>query len=267
MTKPVKVEFVSRDGTVETAWCTPLVGSRYRVDNVLFLSAKPTFGDVIEVTGEHRFRRVVKSGGRVAVVLDCANPKAVKKQLAALDVVAEVAVEGLLHVAVPKSVSVAHVKKLVAAAPAVAPKSQPTEALFEAADRGDLSTLRRAKRSELEVVDKKGCSLLFIATREGRLDVVKWLLSKGASPNPRSKKERAPLVAAAYRDRPREAQALLDAGADVSLARDRDGDPLLVLAAFRESRKLLPVLLATKPTVKVLSHALLEAAASATWPS
>ena len=47
MTKPVKVEFVSRDGTVETAWCTPLGGSRYRVDNVLFLSAKPTFGDVV----------------------------------------------------------------------------------------------------------------------------------------------------------------------------------------------------------------------------
>ena len=42
MTKPVKVEFGSRDGTVETAWCTLLGGSRYRVELQLFSPTRET---------------------------------------------------------------------------------------------------------------------------------------------------------------------------------------------------------------------------------
>ena len=100
----------------------------------------------------------------------------------------------------------------------------------------------------------------YIAVREGRTEVVKELLRRGANPNPLKKGEVAPLIATAMRNRPQEAKLLLAAGAKPELAKDRDGDPLLVLAAFRECPRVLTVLLETAPTVAVLSHALLEAA-------
>lgn len=132
--------------------------------------------------------------------------------------------------------------------------------LFDAADRGDLAALKRAKASELGKLNEHGLSLLYIAVREGRTALVKELLRRGANPNPRKKGELAPLVATAMRNRPQEAKLLLAAGAKPELAKDRDGDPLLVLAAFRECPRVVTVLLKTAPTVPVLSHALLEAA-------
>jgi hypothetical protein len=132
--------------------------------------------------------------------------------------------------------------------------------LFDAADRGDLAAIKRAKTSELGKLNEHGLSLLYIAVREGRIELVKELLKRGANPNPTRKGELAPLIATAMRDRPKEAKLLLAAGAKPELAKDRDGDPLLVLAAFREATKVLPVLLKTEPSVAVLSHALLEAA-------
>jgi ankyrin repeat protein len=132
--------------------------------------------------------------------------------------------------------------------------------LFDAVDENDVKAIQRAKRAALGVTDEDGHSLLFVATRDGRLEIVRALLARGVDPNPRTKRDAAPLYAAAMRNRAREAKLLLAAGAKPELAKDSDGDVALVVAAFREELGVLRVLVGTKPSVAHLSLALLEAA-------
>ena len=106
---------------------------------------------------------------------------------------------------------------------------------------------------------------LFMAVLEGRAELVKQLLSMGAKPNPAGK-ERAPLVAAALRNRPREAKLLLEAGAKPQRALDPDGDPVLVTAAFREATPVVRALLKVPHPREHLSLALLEAAGVGNLP-
>ena len=282
MAKPVKVHFFPRSDSPESAWCVPLSKpGQYRLDNILFLHPAPAYGDVIEAREGNdglTFKRVVQKSGRFTMIFEYPKQKfaALKKFLRELEVESEGMTDGTLYLAVPKrftakelfALTSRHFKDVVCVHPRLgpqpkmivkAPPPKPRE-LFAAADAGDLAAIKRAKPAELGKVNEAGHSLLYIAAREGRTELVKELLRRGASPNPKKKGELAPLHATAMRDRPREAELLLEAGAKIELAKDRDGDPLLVLAAFRESAKVLPVLLRTKPPVPVLSHALLEAA-------
>jgi hypothetical protein len=280
MARPVKVHFFPRSDAPETGWCVPLPKKdHYRLDNILFLHPTPAFGDVIEAReGEDglTFKRVVKKSGRFTMIFEYPRSKfaALTKYLRALEVETEGMTDGTLYLAVPKRLSAKelfnlasrHFPGLVCIHPRIGPQPKPkppaprVPTLFDAADRGDLAAIKRAKPSDLGKLDERGFSLLYIAAREGRTELVKEFLRRGVSPNPRKKGEVAPLIATAMRDRPKEAALLLAAGAKPDLAKDRDGDPLLVLAAFREATKVLPVLLKTGPSVAVLSHALLEAA-------
>lgn len=294
MTRPrqVKVHFRSRGGDTESAWCVPLAKAHhFRVDNILFLRPSPTYGDVIEARrgddGEVSFKRLVKASGRFVMIVDYPR-RADFARLVRFFRTQEVVTEGLcgpgkdgspgrIYLAVPKgtqakklfALAAAQVPGLIGVHPRLGPPPPPRKAvvlapapptLFDAIDRKDVKAIQRAKRSALEAASQDGRSLLFVATRDGRLEIVRALLARGVNPNPRSKKDPAPLYAAAMRNRAREAKLLLAAGAKPELAKDRDGDVALVVAAFREELAVLRVLLGTGPSVAHLSHALLEAA-------
>ena len=130
--------------------------------------------------------------------------------------------------------------------------------LFAAVYENDLASFRRASTAQLAVVDEHRRSVLFCAVLEGRFEIVAHLIARGAEVDPR--RGAKPLLAAVMRNRPREAKLLIRKGAAISNARDKDGDPLLVTAAFRESTAVLRVLLAHPHTVADTSLALLEAA-------
>jgi uncharacterized protein len=294
-----RVFFHSRGRDPESAWCTPLPAkNQYRLDNVLFLHDSPVYGDTVEAVENEGFdgqlacRRIVRKGGRFAMIVDYA----VATQLAPLggllrehfDVVSEGCFgpeegrPGRLYLAVPrrfaaKTVFVAAAAKfpgLVAvyptfrrgkSAPApgttAPPVRQPGKpvapTLFDAIRRNDVAAFARVKRAELAIVDERRRPLLFMAVLEGRTAIVERLIALGAELNPR---HFAPLHAAAMRDRPAEAKLLIAAGAKPDLARAQDGDPALVTAAFRENIAVLRALLQVSHPVATKSLALLEAA-------
>jgi len=146
-------------------------------------------------------------------------------------------------------------KKKVAAKRPVAKAS-----LFDAVRNNDVAAFARLGKSDLGLRDEHGCSLLFHAVLEGRLEIVKRMIDAGAAVDPRSKREPAPLLAAAMRNRPKEAALLLASGAKPELASDKDGDPVLVTAAFRESLGVVRALLTRPHEATVKSRALIEAA-------
>lgn len=289
--KPVKVLFHARGADPETAWCVPLAAkNQYRVNNILFLHQRPVYGDVIEAReGEQglTFKRVLEPSGRFTMIVDYARPadfRVLVKFFRSLEVESEGLSAprasgelGRLYLAVPKRLAAktlfklasAKVPGLVGVHPRVGPRPPPViikpkpaapPTLFDAVAQDDLAAIQRASTQALRVVNERGLSLLFVATRDGRLELVRALLARGVDPNPRSKKELSALYAAAMRNRANEAKLLLEAGAKPELAKDRDGDVVLVVAAFRESIAVLRVLLETGPSLAHLSHALLEAA-------
>lgn len=281
MPKPVKVLFGSRGTDPETAWCVPLpTKNQYRLNNILFLHQTPALGDVIEAREGKQglvFKRIVKPGGRFTMIVDYpreADFKVLVRHLRAHGVESEGLSKGRLYLAAPKTLAAKQVFELGRTKvnglvgvhppfgtplPQVAPAPKPAT-IFDAVARNDLAAIKRTTPAELKAVNENGHSLLYLATREGRTQMVKTLLARGADPNPRGKKERPPLFGAVMRNRAKEAKLLLAAGAKPELAKDRDGDVALVVAAFREELAVLRVLLTTKPSVAHLSHAMLEAA-------
>ncbi len=295
--RSVRVLFHTRGSDPETAWCVPLGKSgEYRLDNILFLHPSPQCGDVIRATPDPKeddqltFRRVVRPGGRYTMIVDYPDRRAFRvllRHFKQVDILTEGAfgpsdgdpgrsisrcrksagqrrvcpstgaVPGLIGVH-PK-LGPAPKAKATAKKPAKPRKPQrPT--LFDAIFANDVSRFDRLKASDLRLRDKHGRSLLFLATLEGRTPIVDKLIARGASVNPTSKRDFAPLLAAAMRNRPREARHLLDAGARPELVRDRSGDPVLVTAAFRQSLGVVRALLSRPQPDEVKSLALLEAA-------
>jgi hypothetical protein len=251
--------------------------------------------------GMPAFRRVVKSGGRYPMIVDYPKRSDFKKLGAALRSSLEIMGEGCyppqdgepgrVYLAVPRRHSPARVlaaarravpgviavhPEIEEKAPRTTPPSQPAktkaksaprgpERLFEAIRSDDRKAFEKVSRSDLAARDEHHWSLLSLAVAEGRTEIVKRLLAAGADPNPKGK-DRAPLIAAALRNRPREAKLLLEAGADPARAVDRDGDPVLVAAAFRESLGVVRALLAVPHPEKHKSLALLEAAGVGSLP-
>ncbi|MBL8955594.1 MAG: ankyrin repeat domain-containing protein [Myxococcaceae bacterium] len=122
-------------------------------------------------------------------------------------------------------------------------------ALYWAVMHGDAGLFAKLREK-----GAKGRGLLLAATREGRTAMVTTLLEKA------TKAELAQaLVGAAHRERTREAELLLAAGAGTS-ATDRDGDPVLVTAAFRGAAGVVAAILDARPKVADKERALLEAA-------
>jgi hypothetical protein len=301
----VRVIFHRRGHDVETSWCEPLAKPHhYQLLNILFLHESPCFGDVIEARpsrsydGQPTFRRVVKSGGRYPMIVDYPKRSDFKKLGAALTTSLEVMGEGCyppkdgepgrVYLAVPKRHSPARVLAearravpgLIAVHPEVGEKKTRTtkpakakakaapsgpERLFEAIRSNDRAAFDELRRSDLAARDEHHWSLLFFAVLEGRAEIVKRLIAAGAELNPKGRGQ-APLVAAALRDRRREAKLLLEAGADPARAVDRDGDPVLVTAAFRESLGVVRALLEVPHANRHKSLALLEAAGVGNLP-
>ncbi len=287
MSRSVKVLFHARSAERESAWCAPAgKKDQYRLENILFLHPRPCLGDLVEAKeGEDGlvFKRVVTPSGRYTMIVDYprrADFKVLVKFLRAKGVESEGlsgpganGTPGRLYLAVPRALAAKELFRLAAervpglmgVVPRLGPRPPPLvkvaakpETLFAAVARGDVKALERAKPAALRVTDDRGRSLLFVATLEGKTEIVKALLARGMDPNPRTK---APLYAAVMRNRPAEAKLLLAAGARPELAKDDDGDVALVVAAFRESMAVLRVLLSTGPSSTAhLSHALLEAA-------
>lgn len=246
MAKRVKVSF----GDDETAWCVRLSATRARLDNILFLHETPALGDEIEIKGDPpRCVRIVKQSGRHTMILDYpgrADFAALKKRLKReLDVESEGCFApkdgnyGRLYLALPKRVK--------------------PRAVYDAAKKHVPGVVgihpRFGKLPPKPPPPPPEPMTLFVAVREGKTAIVERLLKDGADPN-----KDAPLLAAAMRNRPKEARLLIASGADPAKAKDKDGDPVVVVAAFRDNTAVLRVLLTTKPRQDVVSLALLEAA-------
>jgi hypothetical protein len=296
----VRVFFHKRGQDPESAWCTSVPArNQYRLDNILFLHASPVYGDVVEAVESETFdgqlacKRIVRNGGRFAMIVDYAEARQFKPLGAFLRDKFGVESEGCfgpkqgrpgrLYLAVPRRFDARTVFEAAAAqfhglvpvyptfrrgknAPATRPSAPepPRQAdkpaaptLFDAIRRNDSAAFARVKPGDLSLVDEQGRPLLFMAVLEGRTAIVARLIALGVDLNPR---KFAPLHAAAMRDRPKEARLLMAAGAKPELARDKDGDPALVTAAFRENAAVLRVLLAVSHPAATKSLALLEAA-------
>jgi uncharacterized protein len=294
----VRVFFHGRGKDPESAWCTPLPArNQFRLDNILFLHESPVYGDSVEAAPSPRFdgqlacKRIVRKGGRFTMIVDYTFARQFKPLGAFLreqfDAVSEGCFgpekgrPGRLYLAVPRRfaartlfvASAAQFSGLVAVFPALRlgkkvavallapPASPPDEpaapTLFDAIRRNDVAAFARVKPADLAIVDERRRPLLFMAVLEGRTAIVERLVTLGAEMNPRKFK---PLHAAAMRDRPAEARLLIAAGAKPEIARDVDGDPALVTAAFRENIAVLRALLQVPHPVATKSLALLEAA-------
>src|SRR4051812_13992388 len=108
MAKKTKVLFGARSGNPETAWCVALAKpNHYRLDNILFLHEKPTYGDVLEARdGEDglTFRKLIKPSSRFAMIVDYPRPadfKVLVRFFRAKGVVTEGMSSGRLYLAVP----------------------------------------------------------------------------------------------------------------------------------------------------------------------
>jgi len=295
----VRVFFHSRGKDPESAWCTPLPAkNQYRLDNILFLHQSPVHGDTVEAVESERFdgqlacKRIVRRGGRFAMIVDYPETRHFKPFGVFLrerfDVVSEGCFgpdegrPGRLYLAVPQRFAARTVFEEAAAkfqglvavyptfrrgrnAPAASttalPARQPVKpvapTLFDAIRRNDAAAFARVKPADLAIVDERRRPLLFMAVLEGRTAIVERLIALGAELNP---KKFTPLHAAAMRDRPQEAKLLIAAGARPEIARDKDGDPALVTAAFRENIAVLRAFLQVPHPVATKSLALLEAA-------
>ena len=131
--------------------------------------------------------------------------------------------------------------------PKVSPPSrrQLVEELCSAADFGDMEAVRKALA---EGADPNGHNTdnltpLFIASREGRTDVVSVLLDSGADARARVEEGWTALMAAAIFGHPDVARMLIDHGADVD-ARDHQGRTALYIAVAAEQEEVARILIA-----------------------
>jgi ankyrin repeat protein len=93
-----------------------------------------------------------------------------------------------------------------------------TEDIFEAADQGDIGTVRALIMDDPELVQAKNDEQetpLHLAARGGHIDVVAFLLARGAEVNARNNVHQNPLLYAAYHGHDAVVDLLLDKGADI----------------------------------------------------
>jgi ankyrin repeat protein len=127
----------------------------------------------------------------------------------------------------------AEVRKLLRAGANPNQRDRFGPAMHDAAERGALDLVRLLHKhgAKLDERDSQGMTPLFLASRRGKLEVVRYLLAKGASVDGKSL-EFTPLGTAIVRGWPKVAQALLAAGANVKRRSKFDGFTVLVDAAF-----------------------------------
>jgi ankyrin repeat protein len=98
----------------------------------------------------------------------------------------------------------------------------------QAAAKGDLATVKRELQKGEDVNGAHaGTSLLSLATKNGRLDMVKFLVDKGANLNYGSVNGTTPLMLAATNGHLDVVKFLVDKGADVNAKDHKGGTPLM----------------------------------------
>lgn len=115
--------------------------------------------------------------------------------------------------------------------------------LYQAAERGDVSALRKALKAGADVdkQDKDGWTALLFAATEGQEQAVRLLLSAGADPNFAGNKGETPLLCAVMSGKATLVGALLDAGADPK-ARLNSGQSALDLARLSNAQEIISLL-------------------------
>ena len=110
--------------------------------------------------------------------------------------------------------------------------AQETEALLQAAARGDADLVRLfiGTGQSVNAADSAGNSILMFAAASGQTEVVELLIEAGADVNAPNAEDWTPLMMAALRGHVEAAQALINGGADVS-ARADIGMTALIMAA------------------------------------
>ena len=130
---------------------------------------------------------------------------------------------------------------LGAAAPSYA---QETDALLQAAARGDADLVRLflGTGQSVNAADSAGNSVIMFAAATGQTEVVELLLEAGADVNAPNAEDWTPLMMAALRGHVAAAQALINGGADVS-ARADIGMTALIMAAASGQAAMVSYLL------------------------
>jgi beta-lactamase regulating signal transducer with metallopeptidase domain len=107
------------------------------------------------------------------------------------------------------------------------------EALIEAADDGDIQTLKELLAAGVDVNLKVGGdgSALIAASRKGEIAAIRFLLERGADVNMGVDGDGNPLIMAAANGFADVVTLLLERGADVNLGVTGDGNPLIMAAA------------------------------------
>lgn len=109
---------------------------------------------------------------------------------------------------------------------------------------------------DINSVDKEGCSGLMLAAREGHLDVVQYLIQRGADLNiAHNKTGQTALLFAIAMNRMDVLRALLDAGADLECATKKDRETALLYASRTSPLEMIELLVNKGADVKVLNKA------------
>lgn len=106
--------------------------------------------------------------------------------------------------------------------------------LFAAATMaGDVRQMRTLRRSGADINARADCCMpLYLAAGEGRIEVVRYLLTEGADVNVREKSQGTPLTEAAFHGHLEVVQELLYHSADVNVITD-EGTALDIAKAAR----------------------------------
>lgn len=116
--------------------------------------------------------------------------------------------------------------------------------IFDAAKAGDLARVRalvEADSTQLSARSASAKTALTFAAQEGHVEVVAYLVGRGADPNARNVRNETPLLYAAYLGHADVVEFLLAHGADPGI-RTADGDTALDLAAIQESWRIIRLL-------------------------
>lgn len=115
-------------------------------------------------------------------------------------------------------------------------KRKPTP-LHVAAAYGRPELLPLLESADVSVADRYGRTPLHVAALGDHVEIVRWLLGKGANVNARDRQKETPLHQAAHRLQLRSAEVLLDAGAEVNAVNRRKETALHVMASSGANKK------------------------------